>query len=345
MTLPLSADRLMERASPALIDPFGRAITYLRVSVTDRCDLRCTYCMSEHMTFLPKAELLTLDELDRACSAFVDLGVRKLRLTGGEPLVRKNVMWLIERLSRHLQSGALEELTLTTNATQLAAYAGKLADCGVRRINVSIDSLNPVTYARITRGGSLEQTLAGIAAAQAAGIHIKLNAVALKRDNAREIPDLIRWGHDHGCDVSLIETMPMGETGEDRRDQYLSLADVRADLASYWSLEDLPDATGGPSRYVRVKETGGRLGFITPLSHNFCGACNRVRLTCTGVLYMCLGQSDAADLKPALRSGADGAVLADSIREAITRKPERHDFDAARLSAPAVRRHMSMTGG
>jgi cyclic pyranopterin phosphate synthase len=340
---PLAA---LARAAPApLVDPFGRTISYLRVSVTDRCDLRCTYCMPQRMTFLPRAELLTLEELDRVCSAFVDLGVGKLRLTGGEPLVRKDVMWLIERLSRHLATGALEELTLTTNASRLAAHADALAGFGVRRINVSLDSLDEATYARITRGGELARTLDGVAAAQAAGLKVKINTVALARDNAGELPAIIAWAHGQGCDISLIETMPMGEIGEDRQDQYLSLARVRESLAAFWTLDDLPDQTGGPSRYARVRETGGRLGFITPLSHNFCASCNRVRLTCTGVLYMCLGQQDSADLKPALRSGATGAELEGTIAEAVSRKPERHDFDALRLSRPAVARHMSMTGG
>jgi cyclic pyranopterin phosphate synthase len=330
---------------PALIDGFGRTVTYLRVSVTDRCDLRCVYCMAEKMTFLPKAEVLSLQELDQVASSFVGLGVRKLRLTGGEPLVRKGIMSLIERLSRHLASGALDELTLTTNGTRLAEFADDLARHGVRRINVSLDTLKPELFARLTRGGDIAKVLAGIEAARAAGLTVKINAVALKDDNAAEIPDLIKWAHGQGMDMTLIETMPLGDTGEDRTDQFLSLAKVRQDLESFWTLTDLPLSTGGPARYVRIKETGGRLGLITPLSHNFCESCNRVRLTCTGVLHTCLGREDAADLRAVLRGGAGPDGLADAIRLAVDAKPEGHDFHIERGSAPALARHMSMTGG
>jgi cyclic pyranopterin phosphate synthase len=332
-------------ARPPLVDGFGRTVTYLRVSVTDRCDLRCVYCMAEHMTFLPKAQVLSLEELDRLASAFVGLGVRKLRLTGGEPLMRKGFMGLVETLSRHLETGALDELTLTTNATQLDRYASDLARLGVRRINVSLDSLKPDVFARITRGGDLDRVLAGIAAARAAGLAVKINTVALKTDNAAEIPALIAWAHGEGMDMTLIETMPMGEIDEDRTDQFLSLAEVRRDLESYWTLTDLALTTGGPARYVRVAETGGRLGLITPLSHNFCEGCNRVRLTCTGVLHSCLGRDDASDLRAVLRGGADEAGLEAAIRAAITAKPKGHDFHIERGSGPALARHMSTTGG
>ncbi|HEX4713050.1 GTP 3',8-cyclase MoaA [Phenylobacterium sp.] len=328
-----------------LIDSFGRTVTYLRLSVTDRCDLRCVYCMAEHMVFLPKAEVLTLEELDRIASAFVGLGTRKLRITGGEPLVRKGVMGLFQNLSRHLHSGALDELTLTTNGTRLAEFAGQLADAGVRRINVSLDTLKPDLFRALTRGGDLAKVLAGIEAAQAAGLRVKVNAVALKDDNAAELPELIRWAHGRGLDVTLIETMPMGEIEADRTDQYLSLTALRADLESFWTLRDLPVSTGGPARYVEVAETGGRLGFITPLSHNFCEACNRVRLTCTGTLHTCLGQEDAADLRAVMRAGASDAELVGAIRLAVDAKPKGHDFHIARAAPPAVARHMSTTGG
>ncbi len=331
-------------AAPRLIDGFGRAVTYLRVSVTDRCDLRCVYCMAEHMTFLPKAQVLTLEELDRVASSFIGLGVRKLRLTGGEPLVRKGFMDLVASLSRHLQTGALDELTLTTNGTQLAKYAGDLARHGVRRINVSLDTLKPDLFKRLTRGGDVTQVIGGIDAALAAGIAVKINAVALKHDNAGELPTLIAWAHQRGCDMTLIETMPLGEIDEDRTDQYLSLKDLRRDLASFWTLEDLTYATGGPARYTRIAETGGRLGFITPLSHNFCEACNRVRLTCTGTLHTCLGRDDASDLRSVIRDGATDAELEQAIFVAIGSKPEGHDFQIARMQ-PAVARHMSTTGG
>lgn len=329
-----------------MIDPFGRAVTYLRVSVTDRCDFRCTYCMAEHMTFLPKKDLLTLEELDRLCSVFIEKGVRKLRLTGGEPLVRKNIMHLIGNLSRHLKSGALDELTLTTNGSQLARFAGELADCGVRRINVSLDTLNPEKFRTITRWGDLPRVLEGIDAARKAGIHVKINAVALKDFNDAEIPELIRWAHGRGMDVTLIETMPMGEIEFDRTDQYLPLSQVRTDLASQFTLADIPYRTGGPARYVTISETGGRLGFITPMTHNFCESCNRVRLTCTGMLYMCLGQNDDADLRKALRESESDEHLSQAIDEAISRKPKGHDFIIDREhNRPSVARHMSLTGG
>jgi len=331
--------------APPLVDGFGRTMTYLRVSVTDRCDLRCVYCMAEHMTFLPKAEVLTLEELDRIASAFVRLGVRKLRLTGGEPLVRKGVMGLFENLSRHLASGDLAELTLTTNGTQLAQFAEPLARLGVKRINVSLDTLKPDLFRTLTRGGDLAKVVAGIDAAQAAGLRVKINAVALKQDNAAELPELIRWAHGRGLDMTLIETMPMGEIEVDRTDQYLSLGAFRRELESFWTLTDLDVSTGGPSRYVDVAETGGRLGFITPLSHSFCESCNRVRLTCTGTLHTCLGQEDASDLRAVIRAGASDDDLIEAIRNAIDAKPKGHDFKIARASAPAVARHMSTTGG
>ncbi len=332
-------------ARPALIDGFGRAVTYLRVSVTDRCDLRCVYCMAEKMVFLPKAEVLTLEELDRISSAFIGLGVRKLRLTGGEPLVRKGFMSLVESLSRHLKSGALDELTLTTNGTRLAEFAADLARHGVKRVNVSIDTLKPDLFRTLTRGGDLAKVIAGIEAAQAVGLAVKINAVALAHDNAAEIPDLIQWAHGRGLDMTLIETMPLGEVEADRTDQFLSLEQVRRELSSYWTLTDLPLNTGGPARYVRVEETGGRLGLITPLSHNFCEACNRVRLTCTGTLHTCLGREDASDLRAVLRAGASDADLVEAIRHAVDAKPQGHDFQIARGQAPATRRHMSTTGG
>ncbi len=329
-----------------MIDPFGRAISYLRVSVTDRCDFRCTYCMAENMTFLPKKDLLTLEELDRLCSVFIEKGVRKLRLTGGEPLVRKNVMHLVRELSRHLKSGALDELTLTTNGSQLARFAGELADCGVRRINVSLDTLDPVKFHQVTRWGHLDKVMAGIDAAQAAGLAVKLNAVALKNFNDGEIPDMLQWAHGRGMDLTVIETMPMGEIEEDRTDRYLPLSLLRASLERRFTLRDIPYRTGGPARYVEVAETGGRLGFITPMTHNFCESCNRVRLTCTGTLYMCLGQEDAADLRAPLRASEGNELLAAAIDEAIGRKPKGHDFVIdRRTNKPSVTRHMSVTGG
>ncbi len=329
-----------------LTDPFGRAITYLRVSVTDRCDFRCVYCMAEDMTFLPKREVLSLEELDRLCSAFVGRGVRKLRLTGGEPLVRRNLMELVRSLSRHLASGALDELTLTTNGSQLARFAGELAAAGVKRINVSVDTLDPARFKAITRWGDLGKVQAGIAAALEAGLKVKINAVALKGVNEDEIERLIAWAHGLGMDLTLIETMPLGEIDGDRTDQYLPLSLVRARLAQRFTLEDIPYKTGGPARYVRVAETGGRLGFITPLTHNFCESCNRVRVTCTGTLYMCLGQEDAADLRAPLRASEGDDLLHAAIEAAIARKPKGHDFVIDRRSArPAVGRHMSVTGG
>ena len=332
--------------SASLIDPFGRHVSYLRVSVTDRCDFRCVYCMAENMTFLPRQDLLTLEELDRVCSAFIAQGVRKLRLTGGEPLVRKGIMTLVESLSRHLKSGALEELTLTTNGSQLAKYAKELAQHGVKRINVSVDTLDPVKFREITRWGELPKVLDGIKAAQDAGIHVKINAVALKSVNEHEIPSMVRWCHEQKTDLTLIETMPLGDIDGDRTDQYLPLSVVRAQLMDQFTLEDIPYKTGGPARYVRVTETGGRIGFITPLTHNFCESCNRVRLTCTGTLFMCLGQEDAADLRKPLRASESDALLNQAIIEAISRKPKGHDFIIDRNhNKPALSRHMSVTGG
>ena len=328
-----------------LVDPFRRAITYLRVSVTDRCDFRCFYCMSEDMTFLPKRDLLTLEELDRVCSVFIKRGVRKLRLTGGEPLVRRNIMTLFAGLSRHLASGALDELTLTTNGSQLARFAGELAAHGVRRINVSLDTLDPEKFRRITRWGDFRKVMEGIDAAQAAGLRVKINAVALKDLNEDEIPRLLEWAHGRGMDMTLIEVMPLGEVETQRVDQFLPLSLVRARLAERYTLEDLDERSGGPARYVRVKETGGKLGFITPLTHNFCESCNRVRLTCTGRLYMCLGQEDAADLRTPLRLSEANETLEQAIEEAISRKPKGHDFIIDRRNRPAVARHMSVTGG
>ena len=329
-----------------MIDPFGRAISYLRVSVTDRCDFRCTYCMAEDMAFLPKKDLLSLEELDRLCTVFIEKGVRKLRLTGGEPLVRKNIMHLVRQLSRHLAAGTLEELTLTTNGSQLAKYAAELADCGVRRINVSLDTLDAEKFRTITRWGSLDKVMEGIDAADRAGLQIKINAVALKGFNDVEIPELMRWAHGRGMDLTVIETMPMGEIDADRTDQYLPLSQLRADLERQFTLADIPFRTGGPARYVTVAETGGRLGFITPMTHNFCESCNRVRLTCTGTLYMCLGQDDAADLRAPLRASEGNELLSRAIDEAIGRKPKGHDFVIDRRTRkPAVARHMSVTGG
>lgn len=331
---------------PEMIDPFGRMVDYLRVSVTDRCDFRCVYCMSEHMTFLPKKELLTLEELDRLCTAFIDKGVKRLRLTGGEPLVRKNIMHLIEQLSRHLKSGVLDELTLTTNGSQLTKYAQQLADNGVKRINVSLDTLDGDKFKKITRWGALDRVLSGIEAARAAGLHVKINAVALKGVNDMEIVDMMRWAHSGNMDFTLIETMPMGEIDEDRTDQYLPLRQVRSDLEQQFTLNDIPYKTGGPARYVEVAETGGRVGFITPMTHNFCESCNRVRLTCTGTLYMCLGQDDAADLRTPLRESEGNELVSKAIDEAISRKPKGHDFIIDRTTKrPSVSRHMSVTGG
>jgi GTP 3',8-cyclase len=346
MTLQIPASPALVPHGGAMVDPFGRHITYLRVSVTDRCDFRCVYCMAEDMTFLPKADLLTLEELDRLCSAFIAKGVRKLRLTGGEPLVRKNILWLVNALSRHLKSGALEELTLTTNGSQLSKYAAELAAAGLRRINVSLDTLDPAKFQAITRWGDIAKVMDGIRAAQAAGLQLKINMVALKDVNEHEIGEMLRWCHGEGMDLTLIETMPLGDIDGDRTDQYLPLSLVRARLMDQFTLDEIPYRTGGPARYVRVRETGGRLGFITPLTHNFCESCNRVRITCTGTLYMCLGQEDAADLRAPLRASASDGLLSAAIDEAIARKPKGHDFVIdRRAQKPAVARHMSMTGG
>ena len=332
--------------SRPMTDPFGRTISYLRVSVTDRCDLRCFYCMSEDMTFLPKADLLTLEELDRLCSAFIAKGVRKLRLTGGEPLVRRNVMSLVRSLSRHLQTGALNELTLTTNGSQLARFADELRDCGVRRINVSLDTLDAAKFRAITRWGDLDKVLAGIEAARAAGLAVKINAVTLKGMNEEEIPSLMQWAHGKGMGLTLIEVMPMGDIGAGRIDQYVPLSLVRARLAKQYTLTDLEETTGGPARYVRVDETGGKLGFITPMTHNFCESCNRVRITCTGTLHSCLGHEDASDLRKPLRASADNELLSATIDRAISLKPKGHDFIIDRRhNRPSVNRHMSVTGG
>jgi len=329
-----------------MIDPFGRHITYLRVSVTDRCNFRCVYCMAEDMTFLPKADLLSLEELDRLCSAFIRLGVRRLRLTGGEPLVRRNIVSLIRHLGRHLRSGDLDEITLTTNGALLARHATDLAASGVRRINVSLDSLDPDRFAAIVRWGRIGPVLDGIDAAQDAGLAVKINMVALKGVNDDEIDGMIRWCGERGLDLTLIEAMPLGKIDVSRESQYLALSAVRRDLAARWTLVETDYRTGGPARYVVVRETGRRLGFITPLSHNFCESCNRVRVTCTGRLYMCLGQDDDADLRTPLRSSDDDAALERAIRAAIARKPRGHDFIAERLDrGPAVARHMSVTGG
>jgi cyclic pyranopterin phosphate synthase len=329
-----------------MIDPFGRAVTYLRVSVTDRCDFRCVYCMAEDMTFLPKRDILSLEELDRVCSAFVRRGVKKLRLTGGEPLVRRDIMKLFRSLSRHLDSGALEELTLTTNGSQLPRFAHELAGLGVKRVNVSLDTLDADKFAAITRWGKLDKVMEGLAAAKDAGLQVKINAVALKDVNDDEVDRLVAWCGDEGYDLTFIEVMPMGEIGEQRIDQYWPLSMLRAQLTEKWTLEEIDYRTGGPARYVRVKETGGRIGFITPMTHNFCESCNRVRLTCTGTLYMCLGQEDAADLRTPLRLSESDGPLDDAILEAIGRKPKGHDFIIdRRRKQPAVSRHMSVTGG
>jgi cyclic pyranopterin phosphate synthase len=329
-----------------LTDQFGRTVDYVRVSVTDRCNLRCTYCMSERMQFLPKAQLLTLEELDRVCSVFVSRGVRRLRLTGGEPLMRRGIMDLVRSLSRHLDSGALDELTMTTNGVRLREFAGPLKASGMRRINVSLDSLDRATFARIARSDCLDQVLDGIAAAQEAGLKVKINTVALKHDNRRDIPQIIAWAHERALDVTLIETMPLGEVDEDRTDQFVSLTALRQEMESYWTLTDLAERTGGPARYVRIAETGGKLGFITPLTHNFCETCQRVRVTCTGTLFMCLGQEGSVDLREPLRASTDNALLNEAIDRAIAAKPKSHDFlIPVRGAAPALGRHMSVTGG
>lgn len=329
-----------------MIDPFGRHITYLRVSVTDRCDFRCVYCMSEQMAFLPRTELLTLEELERLCGAFIDRGVERLRITGGEPLVRRDVMRLIERLGARIGEGGLKELTLTTNGSQLARFAPALAAAGIERINVSLDTLDPDRFTAITRRGDLDKVLAGIEAALDAGLKVKINTVALRDMNRDEIPSILEWAHGRGMDFTLIETMPMGEIDGDRVDQYLPLSLVRTDLERRFTLEDSDYRTGGPARYAHVAETGGRLGFITPLTHNFCETCNRVRVTCTGTLYMCLGQNDDADLRAPLRASNDDALLHAAIDAAITRKPKGHDFTIDRRhQRPALKRSMSLTGG
>ncbi|OYY03871.1 MAG: GTP 3',8-cyclase MoaA [Acidocella sp. 35-58-6] len=328
-----------------MIDPFGRAVTYLRVSVTDRCDFRCVYCMAEDMVFLPKKDLLSLEELDRLCGAFIRHGVTKLRLTGGEPLVRRDVMWLIRKLGERIGNG-LEELTITTNGSQLAKYADDLVAAGVKRINVSIDTLVPQKFAEITRWGKLPAVLDGVMAAKEAGLKLKINAVALKGVNEDEYDSMIEWCGVHGFDLCLIETMPLGEIDADRTEQYLPLSLVRSRLQRRWTLSDSDYVTGGPARYMNIAETGQRIGFITPLTHNFCEGCNRVRLTCTGTLYMCLGQDDAADLRTPLRATESDEALDAAIFEAIARKPKGHDFVIDRAKArPAVARHMSVTGG
>ena len=333
-------------AAAPLVDPFGRAISYVRVSVTDRCDFRCRYCMSEDMNFLPKRDILSLEELDRLCSAFVRMGARKLRITGGEPLVRRGVMTLFRLLSRHLASGALEELTLTTNGSQLSRFAAELADCGVARINVSLDTLNPDKFRQVTRWGDFSQVLEGLAAADAAGLKVKLNAVALKGFNDEEAVSLIEWAHGRGYDMSFIEVMPLGEVERHRFDQFLSLVDLRQKIEQRFTLAPSTYASGGPARYFDVAETGGRVGFITPLSHNFCESCNRVRVTCTGALYMCLGRDDAADLREPLRRSPSDDLLELAIRAAILRKPKGHDFLIERfVSHASTKRHMSVTGG
>ena len=332
--------------SNLMTDPFGRDVTYLRVSVTDRCDFRCTYCMAENMTFLPRKDLLSLEELDRICSAFIHKGVKKLRLTGGEPLVRKNIMGLVRSLSRHLASGALEEITITTNGSQLAKYAAELAECGVKRVNVSLDTLDTNKFHDITRRGRLGQVMEGIDAAKKVGLAVKINMVALNEFNDQEIIPMMQWAHGEGIDLTMIETMPMGEIDGDRNELYLPLSKVSENLRENFTLSDIPYKTGGPARYMQVAETGGRLGFITPLTHNFCESCNRVRLTCTGRLYMCLGQDDAADLRAPLRASESDELLSVAIDEAISRKPKGHDFIIDRNNkGPAVSRHMSLTGG
>ncbi|GAK33337.1 cyclic pyranopterin monophosphate synthase [alpha proteobacterium Q-1] len=350
---PQSPSKSPNQSQSQLVDPFGRHVDYLRVSVTDRCDFRCVYCMAETMTFLPKREVLSLEELDRLCSAFIARGVRKLRITGGEPLVRKNILWLFQRLGRHLEAGALDDLTLTTNGSQLTHYAPQLYAAGVRRVNVSLDTLDRAKFAAITRRGRLEQVLDGLKAAKKAGLEIKINAVALRGINDQEFDEMIRFCGIHGFDLTLIETMPLGEIEEDRTDRYLPLSAVRADLESRWTLTDSAYRTGGPARYMIIKETGRKLGFITPLTHNFCEGCNRVRLTCTGLLYLCLGQDDKADLRRVLRDKtyandprALDAALDLALDEAISRKPKGHDFVIERKGeGPALSRHMSVTGG
>ena len=342
-------DQLLNKSvtqSSTLVDPFGRTVDYLRVSVTDRCDLRCVYCMSEAMTFLPRKDLLTLEELDRLCSAFVEKGTKRIRLTGGEPLVRRGIMDFIKTFSRHLKSGALDELTLTTNGTQLSKYADQLADYGVKRLNVSLDTLQADRFKEVTRWGDLSKVMSGIEAALKAGLKIKINMVAVKGFNEDEIIPMMKWCHGKGMDLTMIETMPLGDIGQDRNDQFISVSDISKMLQQDYTLSDIPYKTGGPARYVQVEETGGRIGFITPMTHNFCESCNRVRLTCTGTLYMCLGKDDAADLRAPLRSSEGNEQLHLAIEEAISRKPKGHDFLIDRDNTnPAVKRHMSTTGG
>ena len=332
---------------PKLIDPFNRAITYLRVSVTDRCDFRCVYCMSENMNFLPKADLLTLEELDKMCSAFISQGVEKLRITGGEPLVRRNIMEFFESISRHLKTGDLKELTLTTNGSQLHRFAEKLSEIGIKRINVSLDTLNEQKFSTITRWGRLSQVLKGIDAAIAAGIKIKINTVALKDFNEDELEEIVQWCANRKMDLTFIEVMPMGDIGnENRLNQYWPLSDLRKKLSETWTLNDTDEQTGGPARYVRLNETGQKIGFITPMTHNFCESCNRVRLTCTGELYQCLGQEDQVDLRKILRNHSDTEPLIQAIHNAISKKPKGHDFDYSRQSISGqMTRHMSHTGG
>ena len=332
---------------PKLIDPFNRAITYLRVSVTDRCDFRCVYCMSENMNFLPKADLLTLEELDKMCSAFISQGVEKLRITGGEPLVRRNIMEFFESISRHLKTGELKELTLTTNGSQLHRFAEKLSEIGIKRINVSLDTLNEQKFSKITRWGRLSQVLKGIDAALAAGIKIKINTVALKDFNEDELEEIVQWCAKRKMDLTFIEVMPMGDIGnENRLNQYWPLSDLRKKLSETWTLYDTDEQTGGPARYVRLNETGQKIGFITPMTHNFCESCNRVRLTCTGELYQCLGQEDQVDLRKILRNHSDTEPLIQAIHNAISKKPKGHDFDYSRQSISGqMTRHMSHTGG
>ena len=342
---PLNDNRAT--GTPAsLVDPYGRTVDYLRVSVTDRCDFRCVYCMAEEMTFLPKKDLLTLEELETLCRRFMAAGVRKIRLTGGEPLVRRNIMQLIRKIGAEVKSGLLEELTITTNGSQLGKMAGELFDAGVRRVNISLDTLDPDRFRAITRWGDLAKVMAGLEVAREAGLGVKINAVALKGGNEDELGDMLAWCGEQGFDMTIIEVMPMGDIGtENRLDQYLPLSRVRAGLARRFTLTDIPFRTGGPARYVEVGEPGRKLGFITPLTHNFCESCNRVRVTCTGQLYMCLGQDDNADLRKALREGGEAALDA-AVAEAITRKPKGHDFIIdRRQSGPAVSRHMNVTGG
>jgi len=341
-------DGVLRPQSRPLVDQFGRHVTYLRISVTDRCDLRCTYCMAEKMQFLPKRELLTIEELDQVARAFIERGVKKIRITGGEPLVRRGMPELIERLGSYLGQG-LDELTLTTNGTLLTQFADILARNGVKRINVSLDSLDPAKFEKITRRGKLQQVMDGIDAALEAGLHVKINTVALKHENLDDLKEMISWAHGKGMDLTLIEVMPLGETDEDRIDQYIPLPMVKDQLAAYWTFDEeaQKDVNAGPSRYVRVKQTGGRLGFITPLTNNFCAGCNRVRVTCTGRIYMCLGQDDHIDLRSALRESDDPDVALDAcLNRALLKKPERHEFKIDRRGQdPALQRHMSVTGG